>query len=74
VKLPRITGQELVRALKRYGFVVARTRGSHFHLHHPEKDIVVTVPVHAGKILAPKTLKAILKAAGLTPEDLKTIL
>lgn len=46
-----------------------RTRGSHCHLYHEQKNRLVTVPVHSGKIIAPKTLKSILKHAGITVED-----
>jgi predicted RNA binding protein YcfA (HicA-like mRNA interferase family) len=34
----------------------------------------VTVVVHAGKILAPKTLKSILKQADMGAEELKQLL
>jgi predicted RNA binding protein YcfA (HicA-like mRNA interferase family) len=50
-KLPRITGKDAVKALLRAGFSHVNTRGSHFYLYHREKDRLVTVPVHAGKIL-----------------------
>ena len=68
-KLPRITGKDAVRALSRAGFIHIRTRGSHFYLYHAEKNRLVTVPVHAGVTLAPKTLKSILDQALLTVEE-----
>jgi predicted RNA binding protein YcfA (HicA-like mRNA interferase family) len=42
-----------------------RSRGSHRHSKHPEQAMVITVPVNEGKELAPGTLNAILKKAGL---------
>jgi predicted RNA binding protein YcfA (HicA-like mRNA interferase family) len=69
MKLPRVTGDKVVRALKRGGFAEIRTRGSHCHLYHEQKNRLVTVPVHSGKIIAPKTLKSILKHVGITVED-----
>ena len=51
-----------------------RIKGSHHHLYHEGKDVLVTVPVHSGKILAPKTLKSILKAAKLTVDELEQLL
>jgi predicted RNA binding protein YcfA (HicA-like mRNA interferase family) len=36
MKLPRVTGDKVVRALKRGGFVEIRTRGSHCHLYHEQ--------------------------------------
>ena len=59
MRLPRVTGNKVVKALRRAGFEEIRMRGSHYYLYHPEKDKLVTVPVHAGKIVAPKTLKSI---------------
>jgi predicted RNA binding protein YcfA (HicA-like mRNA interferase family) len=68
-KFPRVTGKKVVKALKKVGFVHIRTRGSHFFLYHRTKDIIVTVPVHSGKTLAPKTLKSILKHAHLSLKE-----
>ena len=42
-----------------------RSKGSHRHFKHPEKAFVITVPGNEGKELAPGTLNAILKKAGL---------
>ncbi|MCD6208164.1 MAG: type II toxin-antitoxin system HicA family toxin [Methanosarcinales archaeon] len=46
-----------------------RTRESHCHLYHEQKSRLITVPVHSGKIVAPKTLKSILKHARVTVEE-----
>ena len=73
-RLPRITGKDALKALQRAGFYVVRTRGSHHYLYHREKDVLVTVPVHASRTLAPKTLQSILKQAGLTSEQLTELL
>lgn len=73
-KVPRITGREVVRALEKAGFTHIRTRGSHFYLYHYGRDRLVTVPVHSGKTLAPKTLKSILKQASLDIGELKEFL
>jgi len=74
-KLPRITGKDLVKALQRADFRIVRIKGSHYHLYHDEKkEVLVTIPVHSGKILAPKTLKCILKAAGISLDELDSLL
>jgi predicted RNA binding protein YcfA (HicA-like mRNA interferase family) len=73
-KLPRIPGKKAVKALKKAGFVHIRTRGSHFFLYHKTKDVIVSVPVHSGKTLAPKTLKSILKHARLTSKEFQEYL
>jgi predicted RNA binding protein YcfA (HicA-like mRNA interferase family) len=73
-KLPRITGKKAVKGLKKAGFEHIRTRGSHFFLYHRTKDIIITVPVHSGKTLVPKTLKSILKHARLTVKEFQECL
>ncbi len=69
MKLPRITGDEVVRALKRAGFVVDRQRGSHVILVHAQSRRRVSVPVHAGKTVKVGTLSGILDDAGLLVEE-----
>jgi predicted RNA binding protein YcfA (HicA-like mRNA interferase family) len=73
-RLPRVTGKDTIKALQRAGFATVRSHGSHFYLYHREKDTLVTVPVHAGRTLAPKTLKSILEQAGLTPDAFSELL
>lgn len=70
MKLPQISGIELIKILKKFGFVVVRQKGSHIRL---EKNtltgtIKLTVPNHQN--LKKGTLHNILKAAGLEVEDL----
>jgi predicted RNA binding protein YcfA (HicA-like mRNA interferase family) len=56
--------RELLKILKKDGWVEDTQKGSHLHLIHALKKGKVTVPVHGGDI--PKgTLNAILKQAGL---------
>lgn len=72
-RLPRVTGEEVVAALRRAGFVVVRVRGSHHHLRKAGGRGLVTV-VHTGEVLKPKLLKSILEQAGITVEEFKSFL
>lgn len=74
MNLPRITGDEVIRALKRAGFVVDRQRGSHVILVHPQHHRRVSVPVHAGKTVKVGTLSGILDDAGLSAEEFTALL
>jgi len=66
MKLPRdVSGAEAVKALRRLGFVVARQEGSHIRLSRA--GVRVTIPNH--KAILPKTLQAILRQAGISPEE-----
>ena len=75
-KLPRITGEELVNALRKDGFEVVRKRGSHVQLRKYVEGNKLTfpVPVHKGKILKPGTLRGILRKAGISIERLWELL
>ena len=68
-KLPRVSGEQTIRALERLGFVRARQRGSHVVLRKrtPEGDCGCVVALH--RELAVGTLSGILKLAKITPEE-----
>ena len=51
-KLPRVTGQQLIAALRRAGFEVIRVKGSHHFLRHTDGRCTV-VPVHRGEVIGP---------------------
>lgn len=67
--LPRVSGQQAIRALERLGFVAVRQRGSHVVLKNETEEGAVgcSVPLH--KELAAGTLRGILKLAKVSTED-----
>ena len=68
--LPAISGREMIRALRRAGFVVLRQKGSHISLEKRTADGYwrTIVPLH--RELRPGTLSDILNQSGLSKEDL----
>jgi predicted RNA binding protein YcfA (HicA-like mRNA interferase family) len=68
-KLPIISGDRVVRALKRAGFVELRQKGSHVSLERKVGDQAwrTVVPMHSQ--IAKGTLSDILKQAGLSIEE-----
>ncbi|MFN7925169.1 MAG: type II toxin-antitoxin system HicA family toxin [Bryobacteraceae bacterium] len=66
-KLPSISGHECRRALERAGFRFRRQESSHMVLRRDDPFAQVVVPDH--KELDRGTLRSILRAAGLTPEE-----
>jgi len=70
-KLPRITGDEMVRFLKRYGLQVTRISGSHHFMDG--RGVRTSVPVHRGRQLKVGTLAQILRDVELTPEQFATL-
>ncbi|MBI4308579.1 MAG: type II toxin-antitoxin system HicA family toxin [Chloroflexi bacterium] len=73
MRLPRVSGKRTVEALLRAGFIIHRTRGSHYILKHPETGRRVTIPYHRRE-LALKTLRSILKQASVSPETFSKLL
>jgi predicted RNA binding protein YcfA (HicA-like mRNA interferase family) len=72
-RLPTITPRDMVRALKRAGFVEHHQKGSHLYLWHPERQRMTTVAMHA-KDLKRSLMKVILDQAGLTEDELRKLL
>lgn len=74
MKLPVLSGREMVKILSKFGFTVLDQNGSHV-IMYGEKDGVKrkpVVPQHSE--LAKGTLLSILKQAGLTRDDLENAL
>jgi len=71
--VPSRRGERIVRALERAGFKVARTRGSHHIMRHPNGR-GTTVPVHPGHDVSKGTLSGILADVGMTAEELQWLL
>jgi predicted RNA binding protein YcfA (HicA-like mRNA interferase family) len=65
------SGMDIVKALRRSGFVVDHQRGSHIFMYNLEKNISVVIPLH--KEIKKGTLNSILKKAGLTLTELKEL-
>ena len=68
-ELPRLPGREVIAALRRAGFEVVRTRGSHHFLRHADGRSTV-VPVHAGETIGPGLLAKILRDCEMSRDEL----
>jgi len=68
-KLPQLSGQEVIKALRKVGFEVVGRKGSHIRLKRRvnNKVFIVIVPDHPE--LAKGTLTAIIKQSGLSREE-----
>ena len=72
-KFPRLTGQQVIAALKRGGFEVLRIKGSHHFLTHPDGRCTV-VPVHRGEIIGPGLMLKILRDCELERDEFLELL
>ena len=67
-KLPQLSGEELIKALRRLGFEVVSQKGSHVKMDHADGRVAI-VPNH--KLIKPGTLKkGILNPLGISVEQL----
>jgi len=72
-RLPVLSGKQLCKILEKMGYVVDHQTGSHLILRNQSPPYRrLTVPNH--KEIAKGTLRAILRQAGLTPDEFKTML
>jgi predicted RNA binding protein YcfA (HicA-like mRNA interferase family) len=72
-RLPAVTAAQLRRVLARAGWIETRQRGSHVRLERG--GMKVTIADHGGSVILPRgTLGGILKEAGMTADDLRTLL
>ncbi len=69
MRLPRLSGLELVKILTKKGFYIKHRTGSHVILRRDNPFAQTTVPQH--RELDTGTLKAIMKHTGLTREDVE---
>lgn len=67
-KTPQLKPKQVIKALGRLGFEIARVRGSHVRLSHPDGR-KVTVPKHRHPIFV-GTLHSILHQAEISLKEL----
>ena len=72
-RTPRVTGGDLIDALCRVGFEVARVRGSHHFLRHEDGRRTV-VPVHSGEIIGPGLFHKILRDVRMSQDEAQELL
>ena len=72
-KLPSLTWKEVIAALGKVGFEVARVRGSHHILIHNDGRRTV-VPVHSGETIGTGLMIQILRDCQLDREEFRNLL
>jgi predicted RNA binding protein YcfA (HicA-like mRNA interferase family) len=65
-----VSGREIIKALERRGWRLARIKGSHHVFVQEGEPARIVVPVHGNRDLAPGTQRDIMRIARLTDEDL----
>lgn len=70
--LSPIKAKELIKILKRIGFIEKRQKGSHLFLFHKDGRTTV-VPVHPSKSIGIGLLRSILRDVKLSPEEFERL-
>ena len=73
MKIPMISGLEVIKRLRKAGFIAVRQKGSHIRLEKRIEGgmIKLTVPLHDE--MKKGTLNRIIKDAGLTLEEFESL-
>ena len=65
-----VSGKQLCKLVEQEGWVLQRITGSHHIYANPESERIVLIPIHGNQDLKIGTIKALMKVAQLTEEDL----
>lgn len=68
-KLASMTPRKLIQKLKRLGFVIDHTAGSHIVMYHSSTKRRAVVPFHLNDIKK-GTLSSLLRESGITKEEI----
>jgi len=70
LRLPKVTGKQIEKALVRAGWHLHHSRGSHSYYRHPDRPgKQVTLPMHGKETIVESVLEGVLEEAGLTVEE-----
>lgn len=72
-KPPIVKPKDLIKALKRKGFVIDHVSGSHYVMYNEDKILRAFIAYH-NKPIKRKTVMSILKSANISVEELKNLL
>ncbi len=65
-----ISGKQLCKIVEQNGWVLRRITGSHHIYEKPEQEQILSIPVHRNQDLKVGTLKALMKIAQVSEDDL----
>ena len=69
-ELPALGARDVIRALEKVGYARWRQKGSHLTMFREADRRALTIPIHFSKTIPKGTLRAIIRQAGLTPDEL----
>jgi predicted RNA binding protein YcfA (HicA-like mRNA interferase family) len=72
--IPSVTGNEVLKAFAKLGFVEVRVSGSHHILKKAGHEHLLSIPVHSGKCVKTGLLVGAIKDSGHTVEQFIKVL
>lgn len=73
-RLPILKARDLMKVVKKAGFIYELTHGSHFIFRRPTDGRLISIPSHKGKDLGRGITIALIKDMGLTTEEFLKLL
>jgi predicted RNA binding protein YcfA (HicA-like mRNA interferase family) len=68
-KLSPLKPEQVIHKLRQLGYDGPIAGGRHSRMVHPESGKIIPVPVHRGKDVSPGLIRAIIREAGITPDE-----
>lgn len=68
--MKQISGKGLTKVVEQRGWALLRVKGSHHIYGRTGSNVRLSIPVHANRPLKVGLLKHLLKAAGLTEDEI----
>ena len=68
-KLPILTGLQIIKRLKKNGFIIIRQKGSHVFLKHKNDSRTTIVPIHKSQDIDRALLRKILNDTEMSFEE-----
>lgn len=65
-----ISGKRFCKVLEQHGWTLDRIAGSHHIDSQPGNPVIISVPVHGNQPLKTGLQRALMRAAGLTDDDI----
>jgi len=73
-RLPALTARQVIGRLRKAGFLFDRqAKGSHEIWYNPSTRRRTVIPNHPGATIPRATLRAILRQAGISPEEFEQL-
>lgn len=68
-KLSPLKAEQVIRKLRKLGFEGPIAGGRHSRMVHPERGLVIPIPMHKGKDVSVGLIRAIMREIGVSPDE-----